>query len=236
MDGTDLSLQNQFDGLTTVFDPRCFTMPPNDLTSWDQLVNQVIKLIHTAQQAHPRRPVYLCGESFGGCLALQLAMREPDTFDRLILINPASSFNRQTWRCWSPLIVQQMSVPAFQLATLGLFPFLVAPSRVSDQNRQALLRAMQSVTPESAAWRLSLLCNFQLDEASLRQLTQPVLIIAAANDRLLPSTLEARRLANSLPQAKLITLKQSGHACLLEVEIQLHQILSDVDFLAGLNR
>ena len=45
----------------------------------------------------PERPVYLLGESFGGILAIMLAARRPDLVDRLVLVNPATAFNRSVW-------------------------------------------------------------------------------------------------------------------------------------------
>ncbi len=65
---------------------------------------------------------------------------------------------------------------SLQISTIGLLPFLIASERISPQNRNRLLTAMQSVTADSAAWRLSLLNHFNLDEISLYQISQPVLI------------------------------------------------------------
>jgi pimeloyl-ACP methyl ester carboxylesterase len=84
---------------------------------------------------------------------------------------------------------------------------------------------MQSVTPESAAWRLSLLSQFVLEELPLERIEQPVLILAAGADRLLPSEAEAERLVSYLPNAQKKLLPESGHACLLETEVKLGDIL-----------
>jgi len=75
---------------------------------------------------------------------------------------------------------------------------------------------MRSVPPETVLWRLSLVKEFDVDETQLRQLTQPVLVIASALDRLLPSITEARRLVKILPNAQMVVLPYSGHACLLK--------------------
>jgi pimeloyl-ACP methyl ester carboxylesterase len=78
---------------------------------------------------------------------------------------------------------------------------------------------------------LSLLKEFNLTEAELRQLTQAVLLIAGAGDRLLPSVQEAERLVNILPNTKLAVLPDSGHACLLEHNVNLYKILRDQNFV-----
>ncbi len=231
MDGTGQLLETQLDGLGAAFDLRCLSLPPDDLTDWEGLVEQTAELIQAEVQRTKSRSVYLCGESFGGCLALQLATYAPNLCDRLILVNPASSFSRQPWMRWGASVSQWLSDPLYQLSTVGLLPFLIAPERVSPKNRRALLRAMQSVTPESAAWRLSLLSQFKLEELPLDDITQPVLVVAGEADRLLPSTAEAERLVTYLPNAQKKLLPESCHACLLEREVKLDKILRAQRFL-----
>lgn len=71
--------------------------------------------------------------------------------------------------------------------------------------------------------------QFDIDQMQLHQLTQPVLLIASKGDRLLPSVAEVKRLARILPNAQVVTLPHSGHACLVEVDIQLLEILQTHD-------
>jgi pimeloyl-ACP methyl ester carboxylesterase len=231
MDGTGQLLRSQLKRLGAIFDIRCLSLPPDDLSNWEGLVVETIKLIEIERQKDKNRPVYLCGESFGGCLVLKLATYAPNLFDRLILINPASSFRHQQWMHWGGLIIPWLPERFYELSTVGLLPFLVAPDRVSLPNRRALLEAMQSVTTESAGWRLSLLSQFRLEELPLDMLKQPVLIIAGGADRLLPSRNEAQRLAAYLPNAQTTLLPESGHACLLEAEVNLDKILQWHSFL-----
>jgi pimeloyl-ACP methyl ester carboxylesterase len=90
---------------------------------------------------------------------------------------------------------------------------------------------MRSVPPETVLWRLSLIKEFNVDPQHLRSLTQPVLLLGSASDQLLPSVTEVNRLANILPNAKTLVLPYSGHACLLEKEINLYEIMAKHDFL-----
>lgn len=55
-------------------------------------------------QSPPDRPVYLLGESFGGVLALAVAHERPDLVDRVVLANPATSFQRSPWPMLGPLL------------------------------------------------------------------------------------------------------------------------------------
>ncbi len=233
MDGTGQLLNNQLPGLEKFFDVRCLSIPTDNLSDWSGLVDQTADLINTERQLSINRPIYICGESFGGCLALKLAAYSNKLFDRMILINPASSLARQPIMGWGSTVVQWLPEPLYQISTIGFVPFLIASERVSPQNRNSILTAMQSVTANSAAWRISLLNNFSLDEMPLYKISQPILVIASEADRLLPSVTEADRLLRYLPNATKVLLPESGHACLLERDIQLEKILDSRGFLLG---
>jgi pimeloyl-ACP methyl ester carboxylesterase len=112
-----------------------------------------------------------------------------------------------------------------------LMPFLASLGQVESTDRRALLQAMLSVTQESSVWRLSLLSQFNATQTQLRRLTQPVLIIASEGDRVLPSRTEADLLVRQLPNAQMYVLPNSGHACLLEADVNLYQILETCNFI-----
>lgn len=229
MDGSGSLLRPQVAGLSASFDIRCLSIPPDDLTGWDDLTEQVGTLIRMEQQQHPGRPITVCGESFGGCLALKLITRFPDLCDQIILINPASSAQRQPWISACCSLTQLLPTPLYHLSTFSLCDLLIATHRVSRPSRQQLLAAMQAVRPKSAAWRLSLLRQFHLDDLPLGRVCQPVLILASGADSLLPSQSEAKRLARYLPNASTYLLPDSGHACLLESQLDLSAILKSHD-------
>lgn len=225
MDGTGQLLHTQIDSLEKSFDIRCLAIPPDEMNDWEQLSVQVIELVEKELKKSPQRSVYLCGESFGGCLALSVALKAPWLFQRIILINPASSFNQRPWLSWGIPITQWIPDFLHQGSSVGLLPFLAELGRIAPSDRRALLEAMQSVPQTTVSWRLSLLRKFTLDKSQLCRLTQPVLLIASAADRLLPSVEEAQELSSSLPNSQLVVLPESGHACLLEVSINLDKIL-----------
>jgi len=231
MDGTGDLLRVQTDGLGRTFDLRCLAIPPDDLTTWHDLTEQTVALIRAELEGNSERPVYLCGESFGGCLAIKVALRAPQLFQRLVLINPASSFHRRPWIHWSAEVTKLLPDSLYQLSCIALMPFLASLERISTADRVALLDAMQSVTQASSIWRIALLRDFQVSAAQLRRITQPVLIVASAGDRLLPSVHEAQLLTNALPRAFMHILPNSGHACLLEADVNLYEIMRNSHFL-----
>lgn len=54
------------------------------------LVKLVERTVKSENQRSPNRPIYLVGESLGGCLALAVAALNPDIDLALILANPGN--------------------------------------------------------------------------------------------------------------------------------------------------
>lgn len=231
MDGTGQLLRSQTTGLEAAFDVRCLMLPPDDRTNWDNLTEQVIDLIVEELAKNSHRSVYICGESFGGALALKVALKAPELFQRIILVNPASSLHRRPWLSWASQLVYLVPSCLYEVGALGLLPFLASLGRIAPSDRQDLLKTMRSVPPETVLWRLSLIREFDIDENQLHQIHQPLLLIASALDRLLPSVSEARYLVNKLPHASMVVLPDSGHACLLESDINLYKLMQQEHFL-----
>jgi pimeloyl-ACP methyl ester carboxylesterase len=229
LDGTGQLLQTQTESLKGIFDVRCLAIPPTDQSSWQELAATVVALVRQELALHPRQLVYLCGESFGGCLALQVALLAPELWQRIILINPASSFGRRPWIGWSALIVRWLPEPVYRLSAVTLLPFLASLERILPADQEAMLAAIRTVPQVTSLWRLSLLNQFQLYLEELRRLTMPILLIASAADRLLPSVSEVERLQAALPQAEIMILPSSGHACLLESEVRLAKIIDQFE-------
>jgi pimeloyl-ACP methyl ester carboxylesterase len=230
MDGTGQLLRAQTEGLEAEFDVRCLAIPPDDLTDWDELAQQVVDLIQDELAGNEARSIYLCGESFGGCLAMQVAAIAPQLFKRLVLVNPASSFNRRPWIAWGSHISRYLPELAYRFSSVAFLPLLASFDRIGEIDRQALIRAVRSVPQKTSIWRMALLHQFQVPK-SLRQFTQPTLILASADDRLLPSLPEAYRLKRVFRNAQVVILPYSGHTCLLETDVNLHQIMSSHGFL-----
>lgn len=231
MDGTGQLLRSQTAGLEAGFDVRCLAIPRKDLNTWDVLTKSVLGLIDAELEKSSQRAVYLCGESFGGCLAIKVAIQAPHLFKRIILINPASSFHLRPWLSWASQLTFLVPSGLYDVGALGLLPFLASLPRISRSDRHDLLKTMRSVPSETVLWRLSLLREFYVDEKQLGKLTQPILLIAGASDRLLPSVTEVKRIGNILPNNKIVVLPNCGHACLLEQDTNLYEILKANDFL-----
>jgi pimeloyl-ACP methyl ester carboxylesterase len=232
MDGTGQLLRSQTSYLEKSFDIRRLSLPVDDLTDWDALTCKVAELIRAEVGSDaPRRALYLVGESFGGCLALKLAIAEPELCDRLILVNPASSFKQQPWMRWATYFTHLLPANLYSLSCMVLLPFLAALDRIDRQDRNLLLQVMQSVSFKSAMWRISLLDSFDVSINQLQHITKPTLVISSGRDRLLPSAAEGKLLTQNIPRSDLHFVPDGGHAVLLERDIDLQEILRIHGFL-----
>jgi len=94
-DGTGQAILPQVPGLLSAgFDVRSLYIPPDDRSGWADLQSNVIQLLAAALQprAPARRHATVVAESFGGCLALRVALAAPELVGSLVLLNPATSF------------------------------------------------------------------------------------------------------------------------------------------------
>lgn len=221
-------------GLEAAFDVRCFVIPPNDLTDWSHLAENVIALTQAELETTPRPSVYLCGESFGGCIALEAALKAPHLFHRIVLVNPASSFHRVPWLDLGSLLFRWVPQLFYKISSVIALVFLANVKRLSPAARQALWEAVKDAPKKTAQQRLSLMRQFDVNETQLHHLTQPVLLIASQGDRLLPSVEEVQRLARIFPNSQVVTLPNSGHACLAQEDVNLYKIMQAENFLDNL--
>ena len=142
LDGTGFAASTQFERLQRSFDLKVMHVPPTDRSDFATLVDTIATFLEeeTARRAdagEKPRPgfnakakkkkfsrdasVYLLGESMGGLLSLGVALRRPDLVDRLVLVNPASSFDKSPWPSIGPLL------PSLPEEIYGGVPYVLAP-------------------------------------------------------------------------------------------------------------
>ncbi|KAF1893948.1 hypothetical protein Lal_00003863 [Lupinus albus] len=93
IDGTGLGLTLHHKALGKAFKVHCLHIPAHDRTPFEGLVKLVEEAIKLEHALSPNKPIYLVGESLGGCLALAVAARNPAIDLVLILVNPGESMN-----------------------------------------------------------------------------------------------------------------------------------------------
>ncbi|KAK4539071.1 hypothetical protein RGQ29_031996 [Quercus rubra] len=132
--GVGLGLIKNHRRIGKIFETWSLHIPVMDRTPFTDLVKLVEKTIQSENDRSPNRPIYLVGESFGGCLALAVAACNPDIDLVLILANPATSISRSQLQ---PLMTLLEFIP-------DQLPFN-PPNMLSLMTGQPLRTAIESV-------------------------------------------------------------------------------------------
>ncbi|HVU03854.1 MAG TPA: alpha/beta fold hydrolase [Polyangiaceae bacterium] len=187
---------------------------------------------------------HLVGNSMGGRIALEVALRAPARVDRLALLSPAVAMKKR--RLFVPLAralrpeFALVPLPALRahvtLVTKALF---ADPSRIDVSWHEAaadeFLRIFSSARGRIAF--LSALREIYLDDPSgprgfwprLETLSRPALFLWGDRDVLVPAKF-ARHVERAVPHARSIVLPDCGHVPHFEHPARTHRLIRD--FLA----
>jgi len=169
--------------------------------------------------------VHLIGNSLGGRVALEIALRHPDRVGRLALLAPALAWRRP--RPWAPLLrLTRPELGLVQLAPRGVVEAVVRPlvPGADDGWRAAgvdeFLRTY--LTPAGRAAFYAAARHIYLDEPHgkdgfwprLATLRADALFVWGRRDRLVPIAF-ARHVANAVPHARQLEL-DCGHVPQIE--------------------
>ncbi|XP_052168933.1 phytyl ester synthase 1, chloroplastic isoform X2 [Oryza glaberrima] len=236
--------------LGRVFEVRCLHIPVNDRTPFEGLLQIVENSIKYEHAMSPNRPIYLVGDSFGGCLALSVAARNPQIDLVLILINPATSFAKTPLQPILPVLEAMPSelhvtVPyllsfvmgdPLKMAMVSVENNLSPPKtlqKLSDSltSMLPLLSELADIIPrDTLFWKLKLLkSGAAYANSRLHAVQAEVLLLASGNDNLLPSGEEADRLFKSLKNCRVRYFKDNGHTLLLEDGVNLLSVIKGVN-------
>ncbi|CAM9512475.1 unnamed protein product [Ectocarpus sp. 4 AP-2014] len=252
VDGLNIEAVDQFDFLSGTFDVWSLKVDGNDQSTFVELTERVMDFLSIVGVNEQRQAV-IVGSSFGGLLAVNVALQDPQCVKGLVLVNPATSYERSHWRIVGSFVANAPGPEAFGMAAvlalattipdtamfskhlseLEALPLqeLVAWFKSSTGEWLGRMLALFDRTPQhQLKWRLT----HWLDEGSkvveerLQELTLPVLVLAGSEDHMLPSAEEAARLYDLIPTCQQVVLRGVGHAALHNPgEVNLCALLKD---------
>jgi pimeloyl-ACP methyl ester carboxylesterase len=222
LDGTGRLFFKQAGALARSYRVVTFRSRDDASFTYDDLSGDVARIIRDQGE---RRAVIL-GESFGGTVALNFALRHPEMVERLVVINSFPRFPSRfkiRLAAWLAAILPFPLILPARLASSRLGLFL---DGVNREDRRQFFEAFRSVSGPAYARRLRLIADLDL-ESRLSEISAPTIFIAGEKDLLIPSAREAHRMAARMPNATLKIIKGAGHACLLGSRVRLAEILAD---------
>lgn len=242
LDGVGNYSAENFANLTENFDVWRMIVSPDDRSSFVEISNLIVGQVNSFQQ-----PAVVIGESFGGLMSLYVSLRTKNV-QKLVLVNPATSYDRTIWPTAGPLIASLGSTvyPAVGIATLLatvvereqfvrigrqiVDKINSTESAVAEMNK--LLASGNLITellpPETLDWRLKqwLGVGAFVMKNKLKEVTTDTIILVGSDDRLIPSKDEGKRLKREIvnAQVELRTFNRRGHA-LLDDSFNLPKVL-----------
>ncbi len=222
LDGTGELFYKQAPALKRSYRVATFRSREEGRFTYDDLASDIAAMI--GELGVERATIV--GESFGGTVALQFALRYPAMVERLVIINSFPRF-RGRLRIELAAMLAPMMRPQLTWAVrragnvLGLMT-----DGVSQEDRRRFFETVRTVKREGYARRLRLIADLNIEER-LSEIQTPTLFIAGDRDWLIPSVQEAQTMASRMPQATVKVIVGAGHACLLGDCVSLAGLLAE---------
>lgn len=192
------------------FDVRCVAYPQDDRHTYADLVGLGVRALEAAG------PGTLLAESFGGAVALMVALERPDLVRRLVLVNTFARYPRRlpidvlgVVGPWLPWLSPH---PATQTVRSYFFFGRNIPAEVQRQ----WWEATRDVPLRVYGHRFRLLREIDL-APRLSEVEAPAVVFTSANDWVVPPA-AGRLLARRLPRARSVTIP-AGHPALIDPRV-----------------
>ena len=227
LDGTARLLYRQA-GLHAAYEVVGVPYPQDRPQSYAGLTKRAVAALEG--RLTPGQRAVVLAESFGGAVALGLALARPELVERLVLVNTYAYFPRR-WlvRLVSGLASWLPARPGSPLTRPVRGVFFFAPE-IAAAERAAWWQRTADVPLWAYGERTRLIAGLDL-RPRLHRITLPTLVVVAPNDRVVPPA-AGRELARLLPNARLLELRV-GHAAMIHPKLDVARLLREPGWWNG---
>ncbi len=218
VDGTGRLLYRQ-ERLNAEFAVRCVSYPQDDTHTYSDLVNLGIRALEETG------PGVLLAESFGGAIALMVALERPDLVRRLVLVNTFARYPRRFFIDVAGLVGPWLPRKPSHPATRSLRGFFFFGPSIPKDEQDAWWDRTADVPMRAYGHRMRLLRDLDL-LPRLGEVQTPAVVFTSPNDWVVPAP-AGRLLARRLPRAKLLPPISAGHAAMIDPRVDVAAWLTD---------
>jgi pimeloyl-ACP methyl ester carboxylesterase len=208
-----------------VFSPDTPGFGASEAPPWAYSADQLYRWLRSFLDAVDARGAIVIGNSLGGRLALELALRDPEAVSKLVLLCAAPAFRR--YRQLAPLAKvlpvglarAPLGLPR-PVVLRGLKRMFAVPDRVPQSWYDAAVDEYVNAMGHAGHRRafISAALNIYTDEPfgeagfweRLPEMTTPALFLWGSDDKLVPSSF-ARHVTEAVPDAESLIIPQCGH-------------------------
>ena len=160
----------------------------------------------------------LIGNSTGGAVAANAALRYPERVQALVLVNPAINTHNR-FPAWvkpllhtpqadhvGPLLTRRFKDLGIQLGQTAWHD----PSKITEEVWEGYLKPLQAENWDRGLWEFMAASQEPRTQINLGNLSLPILVITGDDDRVVP-TEQSIQLAKNLSNASLVNLPNCGH-------------------------
>jgi pimeloyl-ACP methyl ester carboxylesterase len=214
IDGTGRLLFRQ-PALFERYDVRCISYPQDRPTTYAELATL------GAAELEPHGGIVLA-ESFGGAVALTLALSQPRLVHRLMLVNTFAWFPRRPFIKTLAFFGKYLPRRPASTRTRPFRGWFFSPSGISKGDKSEWWERTADVPMSAYGMRLQLLAGVDL-RSRLEEIDVPAHVLVSPNDRIVPPCC-GRLLAKRLPNSKLIEI-EAGHAAMIHPDVDIAAML-----------
>ena len=221
IDGTAELFYRQIPLLAAHFDVVAFPLPDRADATMETLVDDLALLID--EVGHDG--ALLLGESFGGALSLQVALRHPDKVDGLVIVNSFPYLDNRLQLAVAPWLLRALPWGAMPVAR-RLTEHRIHSSHVDADDLSEFRRRTKSIDRDGYIRRMQLVAGHDV-RADLEHISAPTLFVAGTEDRLVPSARWATYMGARVPDSEVVFLDGYGHCCLINHDLDIGEIVAD---------
>ncbi len=164
--------------------------------------------------------VHIAGISYGGNVALQFARHYPEKIVKMVLFNAVAKTNawlRDVGRAWNRIAKSRDGEAYYHAAIPLIYSPTFYTKRIEwmEARKETLIPVFSTPAFLDAMTRLTRSAESHDVSDALHEIKTPTLVVAADQDELTPPH-EQRKIVTTMPNARLITFHETGHASMYE--------------------